>query len=348
MTISILYFTLTGNIYGGEKSLLTLVSNLSNKYRPIVAVPEKGRLTEELEKRDIPYIIYPLLQPAYKIDAIPKFLKAITFLKKNRVSLIHFNSASYWKPMEIPAARLLGIPVITHCRILTRGSASFLRYSNKIIANSKFTLKTIPYDQAEVVYNCVNLRAFDDKKGIRSEIGLSPNDVVVSFIGRLIEEKGVESFAALAKILKGKAKFLIAGDAMTDEYLKKIMDMITDDVIYVGYRKEIEDIYMTSDIIIVPSQWEEPFGRICIEAGAARKPVVATRVGGIPEIVEHGVNGFLVEKDDLDAMVKFTQELIDNAQLREEMGKKGRKLVEEKFSISTHVREIERIYGEFL
>ena len=251
--------------------------------------------------------------------------------------------------MEIPAAKLLGIPVITHCRLVMKGDGSpFLRYSNKIIGNSKFTLKTINYGQAELVYNCVELHAFDDKKGIRNEIGLSQNDIVVSFIGRLIQEKGIEMFAELARRLNGKATCLVAGDAVTDEYFKKIMDMMPDNVIYVAYRKEIEDIYMTSDIIVVPSQWEEPFGRICIEAGAAKKPVVATRVGGIPEIVEHGVNGFLVKKDDLDAMVKFTQELIDNSQLREEMGRKGRKLVEKKFSIGSHVGEIERIYEELL
>jgi glycosyltransferase involved in cell wall biosynthesis len=250
--------------------------------------------------------------------------------------------------MEIPAAKLLGIPIVTHCRLITNGASPFLRYSNKIIGNSRFTLKTINYSQAELVYNCVDLRAFDDKKGIRREIGLSQNDIVVSFIGRLIEEKGIEMFAELARRLNGKATFLIAGDAVTGEYFKKIMDMMTNNVIYVGYRNDIEDIYISSDIIVVPSQREESFGRICIEAGAAKKPVVATRVGGIPEIVEHGNNGFLVNKDDLDAMLKFTQELIDNAQLREEMGRKGRKLAEEKFSIGKHVGEIERIYEELL
>ena len=103
-----------------------------------------------------------------------------------------------------------------------------------------------------------------------------------------------------------------------------------------------------SDIIVMPSQWEEPFGRVAAEAGAASKPIVASNIGGIPEIIEHGKNGFLVEKGDLDSLVKFVKKLIKNKRLREKMGKKGREIIGKKFSNEMHVKKIEKIYEGLL
>ena len=114
-------------------------------------------------------------------------------------------------------------------------------------------------------------------------------------------------------------------------------------VMYLGYRLDMENIYATSDIVVMPSRWDEPFGLINIEAGAASVPVVATAVGGIPEIIEHGVTGFLVARDDVDELAHYTKLLVDDPQRRGQMGKAARSLVEARFNHEP-IRELEQLY----
>lgn len=134
-------------------------------------------------------------------------------------------------------------------------------------------------------------------------------------------------------------------DYPEEQFLREIADK--GNIKYLGYRGDIQNIYKTSDIVVVPSQWEEPFGLINIEAGACRKPVIATRVGGIPEVIKHGENGFLVEKDDLDSLAEYTGRLIDDKALGMKLGDNGRGRVETYFT-DAPIRQLEGIYNELI
>ncbi|HZP85519.1 MAG TPA: glycosyltransferase, partial [Burkholderiales bacterium] len=101
---------------------------------------------------------------------------------------------------------------------------------------------------------------------------------------------------------------------------------------YVGYRADVENVYHSADVVVVPSRWQEPLGLICLEAGACRKPVVATRVGGIPEIIEDGVNGHLVAAEDVDALTSRVEALVADTAARKRMGEAGRARVEDHFA----------------
>jgi glycosyltransferase involved in cell wall biosynthesis len=91
----------------------------------------------------------------------------------------------------------------------------------------------------------------------------------------------------------------------------------------------------------------EAFGRVVAEALACETPVVASRVGGIPEIIDDGETGFLVELHDEDALRKKVETLLENEQLRIEMGRKGRLSVIERFSVETHAQRVSEIYERF-
>jgi glycosyltransferase involved in cell wall biosynthesis len=109
----------------------------------------------------------------------------------------------------------------------------------------------------------------------------------------------------------------------------------------------VENVYRASDIVVMPSRHGEPFGLITIEAGASRRPVVATRDGGIPEVIQHGENGFLVEREDVAALAHYAAMLIDDPGLRQRMGERARQIVEDRFT-ERPVRELERAYERLL
>jgi glycosyltransferase involved in cell wall biosynthesis len=152
------------------------------------------------------------------------------------------------------------------------------------------------------------------------------------------------------KIADPNARFLIAGECRDPQkfpgsYSERDLERLAGGdarIRYVGYVKEVENVYHTADIVVVPSRWQEPLGLINLEAGACRRPVVATRVGGIPEVVEDGVNGYLVEPGDVDALAARVATLIADPALRARMGEAGRARVERDFT-TRPVREFEAL-----
>jgi L-malate glycosyltransferase len=113
------------------------------------------------------------------------------------------------------------------------------------------------------------------------------------------------------------------------------------------YRKDVENVYHTADIVVVPSRWQEPLGLINLEAGACRKPVVATRVGGIPEVVVDGVNGYLVEPATLSHWPQRVAALIADPSLRARLGEAGRARVEQDFT-TRPVKEFEALLLSYI
>jgi glycosyltransferase involved in cell wall biosynthesis len=256
------------------------------------------------------------------------------------------------------AAKILGIPVITHYHVVVQRPGPFVRYSKAIAAVSEYTAvnsepKRVP---KIIVHNSVNLERFDEAEDIRAKLGFTSNDVVVSFFGQIRTIKGIDLFIRMAHRIRGDhIKFLIAGDCRNPEKFEgayteeRLRAEIGGDprMHYVGYRTDIQDLYRSSDIIVMPSRWGEPFGLINIEAGASFKPIVSTRDGGIPEIIRHGENGFLVEREDLEGLIHYTKLLVEKETLRVSMGKRARQIVEERF---THqpVKILESAYERLL
>lgn len=353
MAKRIAYFSLTSDFYGGERMLLNLLSELDrNRFVPLVIAPANGRLTQELQDSGIEHLVRPL-SDCDPVSAPLQLLVAMRFLKRHAIDLVHVNSSFYWRPMEILAARLLRIPVLTHAHVTIGLESPFLRYSSAIITNSRYTREASqgPRDRMRVVYNSVDLRIFDSARERRSELGFSNDEVTVLFIGQLKPIKGVELFIEMAgRLSSRKAKFIIAGDCRDENYLSILKTKAAghSNIVFLGFRTDFADVFMSADVVVVPSQWDEPFGLVNIEAGACSKPVVGTRVGGIPEIIEHGENGFLVHRDDLDSLVMYTDLLIADAPLREQLGRNGRRIVETKFSNSVHAHRIQGIYDELL
>src|SRR5262249_17778614 len=155
------------------------------------------------------------------------------------------------------------------------------------------------------------------------ELGFANGDVVIAFLGQMIRVKGLEMFIEVAtRITDPRAKFIVAGPLRKTEgaYTEaEVLELVARDprVRYLGYRADVENLYATADIIVMPSQWDEPCAMVLFEAAAAGRPVVATITGGTPEILRDGETGFLVQRTDVEAMTQQVARLIADGALRD-------------------------------
>lgn len=175
-----------------------------------------------------------------------------------------------------------------------------------------------------VIHNGVDHELFQSKKDLRDKFGL--HGVVVGYVGRLEPHKGVKDLVAVSKSVR--ASFLIVGDGSQRNELERMVNELglNSKFHFAGYvpYDRIASYYNTADIIVYPSHYE-PLGNVVLEGMASGKPVIASRVGGIPEILEEGC-GILFRVGDLEQLKKALRTLTADPELRRRMGEKGRKV----------------------
>ena len=175
----------------------------------------------------------------------------------------------------------------------------------------------------------------------------------VGYIGRLVEGKGLENLFEAVKILKNREleawKLVIYGDGPLKNKLKKIAQElnIEDKIDWRGLisYNEVPEALSHIDVFVYPS-WHEGFGRSIMEALAMGRAVVATRVGGIPDLIQDGINGFLVKPNNPEMLAGRIKELIENKELREKFGKAGRKWVSEHFEWNQGIKQFANLFLE--
>lgn len=350
------FITNSAGDWGGASRVLFTNLRQVDKTRliPLLLLPRPGPIEEDLRKQGLNYLIWgPLTEPGSPFAYVRSLLRAVSFFRRERVSVVHINGSNFWRPAELLAAWLLRIPVVAHYHVVNDKPGPFIGLCRSAIAVSRYTAaqslpKALP---KPVIYNSIDLLRFDAGHSLRSELGIGSREVVIAFLGQIREIKGVSDFIAMArKVAAPEARFLIAGEcrdpkkfpgSYSEEDLK---DMTGGDsrIQYIGYVRDVENVYHTADVIVVPSRWQEPLGLINLEAGACRKPVIATRVGGIPEVIIDGVNGYLIEAGDIGAMAARVKLLIDDPALRTRMGEAGRAEVEKNFTTAP-IREFESL-----
>lgn len=350
------FFTTSCGDWGGASRVLyTLLWQLdTSKVDPVLVLPCHGPIEPELDARGLRYEVWSgFTEPGSPAGYLRAFWTAWRFFRREHVEVIHVNGSNFWRPAELLAAKLAGIPIIAHYHVINRDPSPAMSWCHAAIAVSRYTAEQSgpPGLPKPVIYNPINLARFDAGHSLRSEWGIAESDVVVAFLGQIREIKGVADFIAMARAIGAPhARFLIAGECrdpveFPGSYTPADLEQLARGdhrIRYIGYVKEVENVYHTADIVVVPSRWQEPLGLINLEAGACRRPVVATRVGGIPEVIEDGVNGYLVEPCDIDALTRQVATLIANPPERARMGELGRAQVEQLFT-SHPVREFENL-----
>lgn len=217
-----------------------------------------------------------------------------------------------------------------------------------------------------VIHNAVDLERFkpnaNSRKEIRSALGLNDTQPVVGIVGQLTARKGqlelIEAFAQVNSEASRELKdavLLIAGKALfnrDEEYTAQLQRTveslgIADRVRFLGPRDDIPMLMQGLDVLVVNSH-EEPFALTVLEGLSSGTAVLATSVGGTPEMIRHGENGWLVKAGDQKALAKAMLTLFGDQSLRRQLGREGRRVAIARFSTNRFLKEVEELYCDLL
>ena len=207
-----------------------------------------------------------------------------------------------------------------------------------------------------VIHSGVNLedfsKNFDNNEELKKKLGIPITDSIVGTVGRLVEIKGHRYLLDAACLVLNKIEnvtFLLIGDGylMTELINHAYALGIGNKVIFAGWRSDIPQLINTFDIFVLPSL-NEGMGRVLVEAMAMGKPIVASDIGGIPDIVKDGANGILFPPRDVNAMAEAIIKLLSDRELRRKMGNEGKKQTSPAYGTSGMVEKIEGLYEDLL
>ncbi len=214
----------------------------------------------------------------------------------------------------------------------------------------------LPRDRYQMIYNGVDLARVSTAdcaaKKFRARFSIPEDRQIVTQVSWMIPEKGISDFVKMARLVatqKPDVQFVLVGDgANREQYMREAESLgLSDRITWTGVIDDPfgEGVFQAADVVCQFSRWEEVFGWMIAEAMAHTKPIVATRVGGIPELISDGASGYLVDRGDAEAMSRRVLDLLNDRELRLRMGKVGRATVEAKFDLQKNVAQLIEAYG---
>lgn len=364
-------------ISGGEIALLELLE-FQNKhdFEPVVVLPSHGPLEDRIARLGISVFQIPLspLKASKPAPFLLTVLRLWRFIKARHIALVHAN-CDLANQYGVIAARLAGVPIICHERLIPtrRGiRRSFLPLAHRIIAISHAVARPlleygIPEERVEVIHDSVDTAKFAPRRECRwrarEVLGLSPSTFVVGVVGRLCPTKGhhilLKAWSQVNKV-KTQAMLLIVGYNEEKEYgwanvsyLSELHALIqaggmAERVMFTGFQEDMISMYAAMDVVVVPSVWEEPFGKVQIEAMAMERPVIASRGGASPEIIEDGVSGLLFPIGNVDGLARSISILMAEERLRLRLAQNGRRRVQERFSSEQNLPKLMALHRQAL
>ena len=228
----------------------------------------------------------------------------------------------------------------------------FDKFISHYIASSMYVKKeliTLDINKEKIahLHNGINVEDF--------VYTLPPNNKTILFIGRIAEDKGIYYFiSAIPKVLEivPQAKFLIVGEGVPKRVLVSLVKKlgVDDNVEFLGKisNEKISQIYQEVDVVVVPSIWPENCSIVILESHASGRPVIATNVGGNPELVDDGKTGYVIDPKNSNQIAEKIVQILSDEKLARVMSENARKRAEKEFDIRTHVNSILEIYRNVL
>jgi len=262
---------------------------------------------------------------------------------------------TYHCDLEIP--HTFG-PLIVNLYQRTLGTYSVSQADKIITTTTTYgaTSRAVWYRDADIIPNAVDANRFhpsNDGSHIRQRHGIDPDEKVVMYVGRLVFHKGLEYLVRSAKYLEDDTKYLIVGTGDFRPTLEKIVkdENLEDRVIFAGRvsNEELPNYYGATDVFVLPSVSRlEAFGIVTLEAMASEVPVVVSDIPGVREVITEGRNGLVAEPMNSQDIAGKIRSILENPEMAERMGKKGRERVLENFTWDIVAESIEKVYEELL
>ncbi len=304
------------------------------------------------------YRLAPILAPlVYRLCHGLLFKSLARIISKHNVNLVYLNDQIDRDFFGVFVAQAANLPLVSHLRSMNgenmvSGKASFANtHVSTYIANSAVTQeywvgRGLDPDKCVVVHNAVPDELVEPLD-LSQEFGVDQGHLTVGCVARLVSVKNhetlIRAFAQLLKTLP-ETTLLLAGDGPLETRLRSLVEElgVADNVLFLGFESRIYGLIAALDLLVLPSSFDA-FGRVLIEGMQLGVPVVGAAAGGIPEIVEHGVNGMLVAPDDSEAWTQTMVQLLTDEDLRQHCIEGGKKAVVEHFSMERMVRAVEEV-----
>jgi glycosyltransferase involved in cell wall biosynthesis len=371
--VSILYIHNSAQIAGGNRALLGLFDYLNrDRFRAVSVLPASGPMEQELRVRGVPHFVMPIEATLTRgrLQALQLVWRLGRVFIRERIRLLHANDGLCYRHASI-ASRLFGIHRICHLQFPPdHGGLAWAlevrpdvlitcsKHMGRQLRDAQLAcLQSVPIVPVENAVDTLRYRPPEDLEQLRRSLAIDGSSHIVTIVGSVSERKGHRDFLDGAKrILERRplTLFLVLGDDLEGKgaYRVAMQDYarslgIASRVRFLGFRADTVDWVAASDVIVLPSL-QEGLPLSLAEAHGCGKPVVATRVDGIPEIVEDGVSGFLFEPHDVAGMCAALTRLLEDEPLRLEMGAAGRQRAERIFSQRTHAAKVQEVYERLL
>ena len=371
MKAKILYVIDNLEFGGGERGFAQLAEGLRERYEILFACSPGGLLETRLGTLGVP--IRPL--DFRRRVSLADLARLFGILRSERVRLVHSMGARADFAARV-AGRLARTPVIVSTiamfvegyevsrvrRALYLVAARLTeRFADGFIAVSDAIRKTlvgghrIPEEKVVRIYSGVELEAFQpggrDWFRVKRELGFDPEAPLVGTIGRLVYQKAHDVFLQAASLVAKAVpdvQFLIVGEGPLRPGLEVLSrELGLRSCRFVGFREDIPNTLSIMDVFVLSSVLEG-LPRVLLEALAMARPVVATRLDGVTEVIQDGLTGLLVPPRDPAALADAIVSLLKDQDPARRLGQAGRKLVEERFAVSRMVAEVDRFYTTLL
>ncbi len=345
--------------------LLRVLREMLPMAEPIVLIESEGELADAVRAMSCRVIVREMgvlrrtyMTPAGLVNRAWHTLRCTSWLaryiRQNDICLVFTSTAAVIAPAL--AARMAKRPHLWFIQEILSGKAALLsfvvrRLSTRIIANSEACARSIhrghlaAAGKITVAYPGVDARQFDHADGaaIRRQYAVGQDQVLIGLVGRLHCRKGQDYFLdALSELRKRNVngfRALLVGEAYQDhaDYRRQLEERarqlgLGELVVFCGHISETASVYKALDIVVAPSTEPESFGLVVAEGMAARRPVIATALGGPKEIIRNEESGFLIPLDDPAEFSRRLEQLIRSPQLRERIGRAAGERIEACFS----------------
>ncbi|HOW36376.1 MAG TPA: glycosyltransferase [Candidatus Omnitrophota bacterium] len=362
--MKILHLISSGGLFGAENVLLTLAQSMNNERDvSVVGVIRDFHMKEiaVLEKAKELHLPTFILESDGRFD-FGAVGRLASYLRKNSIDVLHTHNYKA-NMLGLIACKIAHKPIMATAHGYTDATQAvsiyekidrfvLKRFFPAVVVVSNSVLVGLSDKKKHVIPNGINIKAFvrnrDKGAGVRQQCGIRENEIVIGTVGRLSKEKNqmmlIDAFKELAPKYS-QLKLMIVGCGPEERKLKLMAESyrLKDRIIFPGFIADMPPVYQAMDIFVLTSE-TEGIPLTILEAMASWVPVISTRVGGVPKLIEHEKTGILIEKNNLRVLIAKLTDFVENHAKFKMFAENAFVYVQQNFSSEKMVEQYRKVY----